>query len=266
MRVSDLHKRIFSKVLDPDAEIYINAVEFADGQDLEQDVKIAINDFVVGCKSDLIWDAIKASCILAGARTLDGAFIPLKGSAPTNINFISADYDRKIGLLGDGSTKYINTNRNNNTDPQNNQSMSVYRTALPIGGGAKVSIGAGEGGENGSTRIAESSTISLQAILRNRNSSAESVNSGIALGLSGMSRSASNEYNYYYNNINLIISRNSQTPHNSNIGVFNAIVSNVASSTYSNERISFYHVGEAINLALLNSRVTSLMNIYNSIL
>jgi hypothetical protein len=53
--------------MDPDAAAYITAVETADGQALEEKTKIAIDNFVLGCKADGIWDAIKASCILAGA-------------------------------------------------------------------------------------------------------------------------------------------------------------------------------------------------------
>ncbi|MCP4832791.1 MAG: hypothetical protein GY886_11325, partial [Gammaproteobacteria bacterium] len=67
---------------DSDASTYIDAVEATDGQALETGVRVAINDFVLGCKQDGIWNAIKASCILAGARTLDGALVPLTGTAP----------------------------------------------------------------------------------------------------------------------------------------------------------------------------------------
>ena len=59
---------------DADAAAYITAVETADGQALENGVKVAIDNFVLGCKQDGIWTAIKASCILAGARTLAGCF------------------------------------------------------------------------------------------------------------------------------------------------------------------------------------------------
>ena len=107
-------------VSDPDAMAYLRAVEDADNQALEQGVQQAVNQFVIGCKSDGIWSAIKASCILAGARTLNGALVPLVGIAPTNFNFVAGDYNRKTGLVGDGSTKYLDSNRNNNADPQNN--------------------------------------------------------------------------------------------------------------------------------------------------
>ena len=73
--------------MDSDAAAYITAVETADGQALEEKVKIAIDNFVLGCKADGIWSAIKASCILAGARTTNGALVPLVGTAPTLNNF-----------------------------------------------------------------------------------------------------------------------------------------------------------------------------------
>jgi len=84
---------------DADASTYIEAVEVADGQALETGVRYAINDFVIGCKQDGIWDAIKASCIMAGARTLDGALVPLVGTAPTNYNFVAGDYNRELSLI-----------------------------------------------------------------------------------------------------------------------------------------------------------------------
>ena len=107
-------KLVLSKIQldarDADANAYMAAVEAADGEPLELGVRLAITDFVLGCKADGIWSAIKASCILAGARTLNGALVPLVGTAPTNNNFVSGDYNRKTGLVGDGSTKYLNSN------------------------------------------------------------------------------------------------------------------------------------------------------------
>jgi hypothetical protein len=92
------------------------------------DLAIAINTFVKGCKTDGTWDAIKACCIMAAWDGLDGALYPLKGTAPTNFNFVSGDYNRETGLVGDGSTKYLDSNRNNNADPQNSQHMALYIT------------------------------------------------------------------------------------------------------------------------------------------
>jgi hypothetical protein len=59
--------------LDPDAAAYIAAVEDTDGQALEAAVVDAIDAFVVGCKADGIWSAIKASCILGWCADVGSA-------------------------------------------------------------------------------------------------------------------------------------------------------------------------------------------------
>ena len=133
-------KTFFSQSSYDDTTSYIAAVEAADGQALEDSIKTAYTDFIVGCKADGIWNAIKASCILAGARTLNGALVPLVGTAPTNFNFVSGDYIRKTGLRGNGTTKYLNSNRSNNSDPQNNTHLSVNVTLAPTAG-VRVSMG-----------------------------------------------------------------------------------------------------------------------------
>ena len=51
-------------------------------------------------------------------------------------------------------------------------------------------------------------------------------------------------------------SHGSVTPLNATIGVFN----NGSTAAYTNARISFYSIGESLDLALLDARVTTLMN------
>lgn len=239
---------------DPDALAYIMAVEAADGQLLESGMRAAINNFVKGCKTDGIWNAIKASCILAGARTLSGALVPLKGTAPTNNNFVSGDYNRKTGLLGNGATKYLDSNRNVNTDPQDNFSMSVFPTTL----GVSVSAYIGAGGANtGSSQINESST---NATFYNRNGSARQKQT-VANYLIGSSRSNSTTYIGRTGGTSVSFSQASQTPYNANALVFARNAPTVG--LYSQARILFYHIGESLDLELLDSRVTRLNEEYS---
>jgi hypothetical protein len=113
---------------DADAADYITRVETTEASYLEKEVRYAINEFVIDCKNDGNWDAIKSSCILAGARTLEGALVPLVGSAPTNAGFVSLDYDRKIGLKGDGAGKHLLSNRSGIDDPEFSRHISFYVT------------------------------------------------------------------------------------------------------------------------------------------
>ena len=239
---------------EPEAVSYVAAVEAADGQELEFGVAKAINDFVLGCKNDGIWDAIKASCILAGARTLAGALVPLVGTAPTNYNFVSGDYNRETGLKGDGSTKYLNSNRNNNADPQDSQHISVYSTQAPSTG-VRMYIGAG--GSYGATGSSQINTISLNSGVAQRSRSSASVgfdNLGYLTGLYGNSRNSSSSYFYRYGGNAGTVSQSSQAPFNANIQIY----ANEA-SLLSNARLAFYSIGEALDLAKLDTRVSSLI-------
>jgi hypothetical protein len=242
---------------DSDALVYIKAVESADTQALEPAVRKAINAFVVGCKSDGIWNAIKASCILAGARTLDGALIPLKGSAPTNNGpFVSGDYNRKTGLLGNGSTKYLDSNRANNVDPQDNFSNGVYVTvAATLSGtaalGANVPL-------TGSTSLGAFTGVS-----RSRTSTAfDPAGSGFT-GFFGTSRSASTGYSYRRLQATQTITQASQTPSTGSIFIF---ANNGGVLVITDARLAFYWIGESLDLALLDARVTTLINTFGAVI
>lgn len=238
---------------DPDAAAYIAAVEAADGQVLEAAVASAITAFVVGCKTDGIWTALKASCIMAGARTLAGALVPLRGAAPTNNGFvgIGTDYVRKTGLVGNGTSKYLNGNRNNNADPLNSKHLSVWRSSAPAAAGYLL----GTASTNGWSRL----YIGYGNFYSRINSNSELVQSQTGLpatGLYGASRSASDLVSIRIGNQNFTSSAVSIGPSNQNLNVF----ASSAPAEYSDARLAFYSIGEAIDLALLDARLTTLMN------
>jgi hypothetical protein len=241
---------------DADVVAYVLAVEAADGDRLEDDVISAYDAFITGCKTDGIWTALKASCILAGARTLSGALVPLVGSAPTNFNFVSADYDRKNGLLGNGTTKYLDSNRNNNADPQNSQHLSVYAVTAAISGTTRAYIGHGSGTTSGMSYFVRSSIPANITARSRRNIDFDTIlGAGPSTGFIGQSRSNSSNYIFRASGSNTTLTRTSVTSSNGNIFVFN---SNGLSSRL-NSNLSFYSIGESLDLALLDSRVSTLM-------
>lgn len=210
---------------DADAAAYIQRVEWADTTPLESATRTAINNFVIGCKADGIWTAIKASCILAGARTLAGALMPLVGAAPTNINFVNGDYNRKNGI-GDAlnASKYIDANRSNAADPQNNQHMAAFQTNY-----VDQTIGQLIGTE-GSLGLAGATHVntynfggtSRGYVTRNRNSAIDVTGTVTPTrGLVGMSRNSSTSYTTRILGASTLLSRTSQTPITGNIQVFN---------------------------------------------
>jgi hypothetical protein len=243
--------------MDPDAAAYITAVETADGQALEEKTKIAIDNFVLGCKADGIWPAIKASCILAGARTLNGALVPLVGAAPTNVGpFVSGDYNRKTGLVGDGSTKYLDSNRNNNADPQDNNHNAVYASTKTANGQAYFGAGAGASGSN-ECRIANDGSVNT----RSRNMTIGPGNSAASNfeGLIALTRASSSNYIARIGRVNYANTQTSQSPLTGNILLFARGTSGTPDNR-SNARLAFYSIGESLDLALLDSRVTDLIN------
>lgn len=250
-----------SSGFDADALNYISAVETADGQSLELNVKRAYNSFIKGCKADGIWNSIKASCILSGARTLAGALVPLKGTAPTNFNFVSGDYARKNGLIGNGSTKYLNTNRNNNVDPQNSKHIATYRTEAPTGNTGGIGAGALVGNtinQNGASWLFDQVGTSSDAIRVNQSPSIININYGTGETFVGASRNNSSSISMRFSGTTTTASTTSQTPSNEDLYVFNF------GTNKSSARISFYSIGEAIDLAKLDSRISTLMSDFNS--
>ena len=243
---------VISGKTDPDFAAYIAAVEQADGQTLEVATRQAIYNFIIGCKADGIWNAIKASCILAGARTLTGALVPLVGTAPTNVGglFVSGDYNRKTGLVGNGSTKYLSSNRNNDADPQDSNHNAVYATSLVA---PSQLLAVGTIGNN-ANNISTGGT-------RNRSSTFTSASP--QAGFIGVSRSSSASYSYKDSNGAVSIAVSSSTPFSGNLFVF---ARNLGGSidSYSASRLAFYSIGESLNLALLDARVTDLINAFGA--
>ena len=244
--------------MDPDAAAYITAVETADGQALEEKVKIAIDNFVLGCKADGIWSAIKASCILAGARTLNGALVPLVGAAPTNFNFVSGDYDRETGLVGDGSTKYLDSNLAYNSIPSDNEHLAVFRsTALS---NANNAIGGGSVSPTSFSRIGYFSGSM-------RYDSQEGIGdltfgSASNTGFVGINRSTSSDFVYRDDSITNTVNRTSSVRANTTTGygVFAGNYFSLTGASPTSARLSFYSIGESLDLALLDARVTDLIN------
>jgi hypothetical protein len=254
------------ELIDSDAIAYITAVQTADGQALEDSVKFAYEDFILGCKADAIWSAIKASCILAGARTLSGALVPLVGTAPTNNNFVAGDYNRKNGLLGNGSTKFLGTNVAGNSSlvPQNNLHASIYASTGPTVSTTGVYLGNGNNiGTAGSIGILRGAGTST-AFDVNAHSSASSrqtltLTPSNWAGFKAVSRSNSTQVKTRNLGIDYTYAVASATRTAGNISVFRNGGTGFGNGTY-----SFYSIGESLDLALLDARVSTLMNDLNA--
>ena len=233
---------------DPDAAAYFARITTA-GSSITTANKSAVNAFITGCKADGIWPAIKASCLLAGPDSLAGALVPLVGTAPTNVNFVSGDYSRTTGLVGDGTTKYLDSNRNNNADPQNSKHLAVWRTQSETLDITRAAIGMAS-----TTGQSNLFTNATSRIYRIHDTGGIIADTSTITGLWGASRSSSTTKTGRYNNTNTTISTVSAIPASANLQVFAR-----NGADFSNARMSFYSIGEAIDLALLDARLTTYM-------
>jgi len=259
--------RIKNRLFDPDARDYILRVEAADGQPLESQVRGAINSFVIGCKADGTWTSLVASCIMAGARTVAGAIIPLRGNAPTNNNFVAGDYSRTLGLLGNDSNKYLATGYNNNDTtnfPQNDSHISCYVSVTNADNNTGVFIG--NNVQIGSfLNIGHSSTNST--IFKNRTTSNTRTVALSAVGFQGISRDGaasifSRQTTSGGTTSDLSQGTGSSSPASQLYGVFaSGLGSNPTSA-----RLSFYSIGKSLTIASLDSRITTLMTTLASVL
>jgi hypothetical protein len=87
---------------DIDSTSWFTAVAAADDEQLSNELKDAVDAFVVGTKADGTWDKIESLGFLAGPKTLAGALVPVKGTAPTNVGFrenIDSDYENVTLLM-----------------------------------------------------------------------------------------------------------------------------------------------------------------------
>lgn len=254
--------------MDPDAAAYITAVEAADrtaGQSvgLEEKTKIAIDDFVLGCKADGIWSAIKQSCILAGARTKEGAVVPLvnaSGSVPT-LNGTSGGwvYDRKTGLQGNGTDNYIDSNRAQNADPQDNAHVSVYVSSLNNGTATfrpflSNRVDANANPQDG-LHDRGTTDNALEISCKGVATTAADARAPRTTGFVGGNRSSSANFNRRSGGITTSVASTSQASLTQT-----TLILARPGLDFGVARLAFYSIGESLDLAKLDARVVDLIN------
>jgi hypothetical protein len=255
--------------LDPDAAKYLAAVEAADGEPLEPAVRTAINAFFLDTKAAGVFSALKACCILAGARTLAGALVPVVGDAPTaQGGWASGDYDRATGLTGDPTASlYLDSGRASDADPQNDTHWSVYPTAL--GTPAKALIHTDYTGANEDVSGFVFNQAPNVSVIRSRIGSVTGAPQQLVTtyepsNLIAASRASGTEFTRRYNGISEPVTASSATPQALNYFVF-ARQNGAGVELVSDATIAFYSIGTslgtdpAVGLADLDTAVSNLI-------
>ena len=244
---------------DSDCLTYLAAVAAADGAGVETGVATAVDTFFSRIKADGLFDAIKASCILCGARTITGALVPMAGAAPTpQGGWASGDYSRTAGLKGDGAALYLDSNRADNASPDDDNHMAVYHSAGgDFGGLIGVRTDDGAATFHG-THMFQNPTSQTS---RNRSTGfvTHSANDGTVSTFSGISRSSSASYLHRSQGTSDTVSQSSDVSARTiNVRVFGRghdLVQNLF-----NGSIAFYSIGTSLDLEALDTAVTNLIS------
>jgi hypothetical protein len=151
--------------------------------------------------------------------------------------------------VGDGSTKYLNSNRNNNADPQNSNHNAVYATAIGAANGTFIAAIGDPGTGTNFMGGGQSNTV----FTRSRTSQGTAEDVTPLPGFLGHSRSVSTSYLVRRNGNNNTVNVASNGNEASSILLFRR---GAGVATYGAHRLAFYSIGESLDLALLDARVT----------
>jgi hypothetical protein len=106
----------------------------------------AVGGFIQNCKLFNLWDKLIDVAPFAGNQ-LAGALVKLKYPTGTglltNNNFVNGDYTEATGLLGNGTTKYLETNINlqDHVDAAS-VTMAIYSRTAIVAGTPAIALGA----------------------------------------------------------------------------------------------------------------------------
>jgi hypothetical protein len=242
---------------DADALDYLDRMAAADGASVEVGVATAVDAFFRDSKAAGVFSSLKACCILAGARTLAGALVPVVGDAPTNVadGFVEGDYSRTAGLTGDGATTYLDSGRAYADDPQNSNHIAAYLSSVDAAANENYA-GAGD------TTVAFTRLGYFSSLLRygvrtlQLNGPATLVTGFMAAG-----RSDGSDVSLRYNGASTTTSAASVSTSGVDVNytVFVTNYENAGLLGYSASTIAFYSFGEALNLEALDTAVTNLI-------
>jgi hypothetical protein len=240
---------------DADALDYLSRVKAADGAGVEVGVATAVDAFFKDAKELGVLSSIRASCILAGARTLAGALVPVVGDAPTNVanGFVEGDFSRSSGLTGDGATTHLDTGRAYADDPQNSNHIAAYLSAINAD---ENYAGAGD------TTVAFTRLGYFSSLLRyGVRTLQQNGPATLATGFMAAGRSDGSDVSLRYNGASTTTSAASVSTSGVDVNytVFVTNYENVGLIGYSASTIAFYSFGEALNLEALDTAVTNLI-------
>jgi hypothetical protein len=253
---------------DADALDYLSRMATADGAGVETGVAVAVDAFFRDTKAAGVFSALKACCILCGARTITGALVPLVGTAPTaQGGWASGDYSRTAGMTGDGNALYLDANVANDsdfggsvTDPQNDKHIAVFNTTHHTRNAVRSDIGLnGTGGSHLVTTPPSDPLPNRRFFRANYGSGNDLITDATSpSGLWAVSRASSASVSTAIGGNFGVLANPSATPLAGNLFVF-CRSDPGANQAFSDATIAFYSIGTSLSLEDLDTAVTNLI-------
>lgn len=252
----------------PDTANYLTRVETEDGQALEPAIAEAWNVFFHAmddpdhptptAATHKIALAEGTMIPMLGARTLAASLLPLYPDmpSPTNIGFVTGDYDRATGLKGDGISKYVDMALLDSDLPQNDYSYGIFQTE--VAGNGQVFIGSGLS-PDGASRLGNATASFRDFLHRNRSNSGQGEVGADPIGFTASSRDDSSGYTARTNGTSYSRSFGSQTPTGLSVFAF-ATNNNGSPHFFCSARQIMPYACRSVDLAYMDSCLTTLQS------
>jgi hypothetical protein len=227
---------------DPDAQAMFDA-RAAVGNEPTEPYKQAISDYVEEIKAiPGFWDDIIQLVVMAGATTINGACIAIKGNNLTPISMVNTDVNIKTGVKGNGTNKYFQTGYG---FPITGTSQNDFHCYACVTEGSSLTTRSLFG--RGTIAIGSNAWIlNTPGSSRANNEAADSGGVGGTGGF-GLSRASSTAYTRMYNGNVSTVTRNSGSPPDASLYVL-ARGFGTTPQNFSNARILIWAMGPAVTL------------------
>lgn len=182
---------------DPDVQTWINGRATA-GDPVPTAYANAVNQYVLDLKAiSGHWDAIIQLVVMAGATTINGACVAIKGNNLTPISMVNGDVGIKTGIKGNfASSKYLETGYSGSPSGtgQNNFHMYARLTEQDTVTPAQARTIYGNGGTAASRRLMVHDSFNSNSPFR-MNGGATFNGASPGTGNHGISRGSSTSFN-----------------------------------------------------------------------
>jgi hypothetical protein len=248
-------------VYDADVQAWINA-RAAAGDAVPTAYANAVDAYVVALKAiSGHWATITQFVVAAGATTINGACIAIKGPNLTPINMEDADVTLKGGITGNGTNEYLSTGYAQSSFSQNN--IHAYGYFTNAGSAATETLWGAGSTANGSFVMRRTAT---NYALRCHNATGDTVSTTPAAGELGMSRSASDGYTRLVLGSTATIGRTSQAPTSRLLYLLaSSGPSDDSPISFSTARILVWAIGTATTISNYTTPTANLVTALNAI-